>query len=285
MDEATDSVNPLYGLGNYVNKNKLKEGNKIDVQYQDGKYLLNGQPINKSTNPSIAMGRASIHEQKSSKRTSVASERQASEATSYKSRSRRSDSGSSVSGSEHGSQSTRSSKSSVKPTKKEDSLNTRHRKVCDRLAHFEFLGVTVDPDLYHIGNIRKAETFITQEIAKDKLKTKLQTISGILWGTSFVLEKTCVLAKLDSMSGWADAVNKDEKEYLGAAKEVYDKYFEDSDSPELKFAMIYAMGILRHTSANKALELLRRLESVTNRQTTNNQAHMRGFTDDEILHT
>ena len=192
--------------------------------------------------------------------------------------SRRSSSGSRRSSS---SESEGKSSTSVRPVS-EETAEQRHDKIVYALVQLEERGVAIDKHLYRFENMREAEDFLKLHRARVKIKGKLEMISGLLYGSSLMLEQGSKLVGFTSMDGWAAQVQKSEAELVPAAEEVYDKYFNDETSPELKFLSIYAMTMFRHTAAQKAMSLLREIEALTEMDTLRTH-RMQGLTDDDAI--
>jgi hypothetical protein len=158
----------------------------------------------------------------------------------------------------------------------------RHQKVVRTLVGLEARGVAIEKHLHRFENLREAEDFIKLHKARVEVKGKLEMISGLLYGSSLALEQTCKLVGFKSMDGWAAQVQKSEAEMVPAAEEVYDKYFNEETSPELKFLSIYCMTMFRHTASQKAMSLLREIEAMTEMDTIRTH-RMQGLTDDDAI--
>lgn len=310
----------LYGAEHFINKAKVKESEvqNFNLDYKDGKYEVNGKPFAASVRPPAETRRSrtrpvepeerqpSHHNSgKDSPKRKSSHTRNASSGGEfrggYDSRdSRKSDSRTSSSRTASRTDSRVSSAS--RDSRKSDSRRSdppkprvipvqappketpeqRHQRVIETLVGLEVRGITIKDELFRRENVSAAEDFIRLSRAKVKIHGKLEMISGLLYGSSLALEQSCKLVGFSSMDGWATQVQKSEAELGPAAEEVYDKYFNEDTSPELKFASIYLMTMFRHTASQKALSLLREIEAMTEMDTIRTR-RMQGLTDDDAI--
>lgn len=307
----------LYGAEHFINKAKVKESEvqNFNLDYKDGKYEVNGKPFAASVRPETRRSRTRPDAKEPSRRDSGKEKkedtpRRASHASdrgefrggydsgdsrtsSSRTASSRTDSRASRASRDTASRTSRKSDNSRRsdpprprvipiPTPPKETPEQRHQRVIETLVGLEVRGITIKDELYRRENVSAAEDFIRLSRAKVKIHGKLEMISGLLYGSSLALEQSCKLVGFSSMDGWATQVQKSEAELGPAAEEVYDKYFNEDTSPELKFASIYLMTMFRHTASQKALSLLREIESMTEMDTIRTR-RMQGLTDDDAI--